>query len=112
LWSDDVTPNGFAWIDAGDVDQSVLSFLRYPRDEDRPVACVANFTPVVRKGYRIGLPQQGRWVELLNTDAREWGGSGVGNAGAVDAVAISWHGHPWSASVTLPPLGVLWLTPG
>ena len=65
-----------------------------------------------RYGYRVGLPVPGRWRELLNTDAVEWGGGGVGNYGAVDAQEVSWHGHPWSAAVTLPPLGVLWLTPG
>jgi 1,4-alpha-glucan branching enzyme len=113
LWEDDVNPAGFEWIDANDADQSVLSFLRR-----RPgagvgdaVACIANLTPVPRYGYRVGLPVPGRWRELLNTDAVEWGGGGVGNYGVVDAQEVSWHGQPWSAAVTLPPLGVLWLTP-
>jgi 1,4-alpha-glucan branching enzyme len=114
LWADDVDPAGFAWIDANDADQSVLSFMRRRADggTDETVACLANLTPVVRTGYRVGLPVPGRWREILNTDAVEWGGSGVGNYGAVDAEPLSWHGHRWSAPVTLPPLGVLWLAPG
>jgi 1,4-alpha-glucan branching enzyme len=74
------------------------------------VVCVANLTPVPHTGYRLGLPAAGRWVELLNTDAEEWGGSGMGNAGAVEAERTPWHGQPASAELVLPPLGVLWLT--
>ncbi len=114
FWEDDASPAGFEWIDANDADQSVLTFLRR-RAAGGPgdvVACLANFTPVPRSGYRVGLPTPGRWQELLNTDAVEWGGSGVGNYGAVEAEAVRWHGQEWSAAVTLPPLGVLWLAPG
>jgi 1,4-alpha-glucan branching enzyme len=75
------------------------------------VACVANFSPVPETGYRVGLPVGGRWLELLNTDAKEWGGSGMGNAGEVWASEVGWHGLPWSAELVLPPLGVLWLAP-
>jgi len=75
------------------------------------LACVANLTPVPHFGYRIGLPRPGRWKELLNTDGQEWGGSGIGNGGAVFAEDQPWHGHDWSAPMTLPPLGVLWLVP-
>ena len=114
LWEDDINPSGFEWIDANDAEQSVLSFLRLRPvgGADDAVACIANLTPVPRYGYRVGLPMPGRWRELVNTDAIQWGGSGVGNYGAVEATDISWHGHRWSAAVTLPPLGVLWLTPG
>jgi 1,4-alpha-glucan branching enzyme len=114
LWQDDSNPAGFEWIDANDADQSVLSFLRLRAEGGvgDTVACVANFTPVPRYGYRVGLPAPGRWREILNTDAIEWGGSGVGNYGAVEATEITWHGQTWSAALTLPPLGVLWLTPG
>jgi 1,4-alpha-glucan branching enzyme len=114
LWEGDVDPAGFAWIDANDADQSVLTFLRRRAAglAGESVACLANLTPVARSGYRVGLPEPGRWREVLNTDATEWGGSGVGNQGAVEAEAFPWHGHPWSAAVTLPPLGVLWLSPG
>jgi 1,4-alpha-glucan branching enzyme len=113
LWENDMDPGGFAWIDANDGEQSVLSFLRRRADGGvaDAVACVANLTPVPRYGYRIGLPAPGRWRELLNTDAVEWGGSGVGNYGAVVADEMPWHGQRWSAAITLPPLGVLWLTP-
>jgi 1,4-alpha-glucan branching enzyme len=113
LWQADVEPEGFEWIDANDGEQSVLSFLRRGRDRSAGdvVACVANLTPVPRYGYRLGLPAPGRWSELLNTDASEWGGSGVGNWGGVDTEEMPWHGQRWSAAVTLPPLGVLWLAP-
>jgi 1,4-alpha-glucan branching enzyme len=110
LWQRDFTPDGFRWIDATDTDQSVLSFLRLSAD-GQPVACVANLTPVPHHGYRLGLPAGGRWLELLNTDAREFGGSGLGNAGAVEAEEYPWHGLDCSASLTLPPLAVLWLAP-
>jgi 1,4-alpha-glucan branching enzyme len=114
MWEADIDPVGFEWIDANDGEQSVLSFLRFGRDRGvgEGVACLANLTPVPRYGYRIGLPAPGAWRELLNTDAIEWGGSGVGNYGAVEAEEIGWHGQRWSAAVTLPPLAVLWLTPG
>jgi 1,4-alpha-glucan branching enzyme len=119
LWAADTTHHGFSWIDASDSASSVLSFLRLsgpqmPGEEGRPgvVACVANLTPVPRVGYRIGLPQGGRWLELLNTDAAEFGGSGLGNSGAVEAVELRWHGRSHSAEMILPPLSVLWLAPG
>jgi len=71
---------------------------------------VANLTPVPREGYRVGLPEGGRWREVLNTDGAEWGGSGVGNMGGVEAEEFPWHGRSHSALMTLPPLGVLWFT--
>ena len=113
LWEADVRPEGFSWIDADDSDQSVLSFLRFPLGGDprMAVACIANLTPLPRTGYRVGLPAPGRWLEVLNTDAKEWAGSGVGNLGSVDAEDMAWHGRPWSAVMSLPPLGVLWLGP-
>ncbi len=112
LWEADSRPEGFRWIDAEDADQSVLSFLRFAPDSGGPpVACVANLTPLPHHGYRVGLPAGGPWRELLNTDATEWGGSGIGNKGAVQAVDEPWHGLPWSATMTLPPLAVLWLAP-
>jgi 1,4-alpha-glucan branching enzyme len=110
LWQRDFTPDGFRWIDATDSDQSVLSFLRVSADGAH-LACVANLTPVPHHGYRVGLPRPGRWVEVLNTDAAEFGGSGLGNGGVVVAEEQAWHGLDSSASVTLPPLGVLWLAP-
>jgi 1,4-alpha-glucan branching enzyme len=112
LWQADTDPAGFEWIDANDAEQSVLSFLRKGCDEGDVLACIANLTPLPRSGYRIGLPAPGRWSEVLNTDASEWGGDGIGNLGAVEAEETPWHGQHWSAAVTLPPLSVLWLTPG
>ncbi|HEX8803683.1 MAG TPA: 1,4-alpha-glucan branching protein GlgB [Acidimicrobiales bacterium] len=114
LWSLDTTPDGFRWIAADDRDQSVLSFLRLAPGgaaADDVVACVANFTPVPRHGYRIGLPRGGRWVDALNTDDARWGGSGLTQP-VVEADGTPWHGQPDSAVLTLPPLAVRWLVPG
>ena len=112
LWERDFAGEGFRWIDLGDVDGNVLSFLRFSADGDRVLACVANLAPVVRSAYRVGLPRPGGWREVLNTDAACFAGSGAGNAGWVEAEAVGWHGEAWSAELTLPPLGVLWLVPG
>jgi 1,4-alpha-glucan branching enzyme len=115
LWERDFTADGFSWIDAGDADHSVLSFVRRGAAGDSgpdTLVCVANLTPIPQYGYRIGLPRPGRWREALNTDARDWGGSGMGNAGQVWAEEQPWHGRDWSAPMVLPPLGVLWLVPG
>ncbi|MGW4487120.1 1,4-alpha-glucan branching protein GlgB [Amycolatopsis sp. NPDC004368] len=108
LFSGDVRPEGFRWIDANDSAGNVLSFLRIGPDGSR-LACVANFAGVPHHDYRVGLPAAGRWTELLNTDAEAYGGSGVGNLGAVEAVEEPWHGLPASAVLQLPPNGVLWL---
>jgi 1,4-alpha-glucan branching enzyme len=111
MYAADFTPDGFRWIDANDSDQSVYSFLRFdPHGGGRPIACVANLTPVPRHGYRLGLPIAGRWTEVLNTDASEFGGGGVGS-GEVWTDGVAWHGHPQSVALTLPPLGVVWLAP-
>ena len=111
LFEEDFSADGFAWIDANDAEQSALSFFRRRRggEPGGEIACVGNFTPVPRHGYRVGLPAPGRWTELLNTDALEWGGSGQGNYGSVVADPTPWHGQQWSATMTLPPLSVLWL---
>jgi 1,4-alpha-glucan branching enzyme len=75
------------------------------------IACIANFSALPHLQYKVGLPRAGRWREILNTDAAIYGGSGVGNLGGVEAVPEPWHGRPASATITVPPLGVLWLTP-
>ncbi|MHB1570345.1 MAG: alpha amylase C-terminal domain-containing protein, partial [Solirubrobacteraceae bacterium] len=80
-------------------------------DGRRLLAMVANLSPVPREGYRLGLPRVGRWREILNTDSELYGGSGVGNLGVVQAEPVPWHGQPFSAPVTLPPLAVVWLVP-
>ncbi|HYT39458.1 MAG TPA: 1,4-alpha-glucan branching protein GlgB, partial [Acidimicrobiia bacterium] len=112
LWEQDFEWTGFAWIDANDTDQNVLSFLRYPADREagKPLACIANLAPVPREGYRIGVPQGGWWREVLNTDATDFWGSGVVNGGAM-ADGYGWHGHDQSLALTLPPLAVVWLEP-
>lgn len=106
LYAGDHAPSDFAWIDANDAERSVLSFLRLG---ERPIAVLSSFTPVVRYEYRVGLPLAGPWEEILNTDAAEYGGSGVGNLGRVIAQPIPSHGFPCSALVTLPPLASVWL---
>jgi 1,4-alpha-glucan branching enzyme len=114
LWERDFGPEGFSWIDASDVDGNVLSFLRRTADgpaDPRQVACIANFSPVPRSSYRVGLPFPGRWREIFNSDATEFGGAGVGNGGFVEAEEQAWHGQPASAAIDMPPMGVLWLTP-
>jgi 1,4-alpha-glucan branching enzyme len=107
----DCAPEGFRWIEGGDVENSVFSFLRLGHEGTPPVAVVANFTPVPREGYRIGLPHTGRWREAFNSDSREYGGTGSGNGGFVDAGAEGLHGQPASCTLTLPPLGAVVLTP-
>ncbi|MHB8691792.1 MAG: 1,4-alpha-glucan branching protein GlgB [Solirubrobacteraceae bacterium] len=111
LWEVDSEPAGFTWLEAGDADNNVIAFLRKSRDGKRVLAAVANLSPVPRYGYRVGLPQAGRWRELLNTDSSRYGGGDVGNLGSVEAEPLKWHNQPYSAPVTLPPLGALWLVP-
>ena len=102
---------GFQWIDYSDGGQSAIAFIRKARDTADVVVCVCNFTPVPRHGYRIGVPAPGWYRELLNSDAAIYGGSNVGNGGGVQAEPIPWHGLPYSLSLTLPPLAVLFLKP-
>jgi 1,4-alpha-glucan branching enzyme len=111
LWQVDFAPEGFRWIDASDADANVACFLRFGAAGE-VVACLANLSPVPRVGYQVGLPLAGPWREVVNTDATVYGGSGVGNLGGVVADGPAWHGLDYSAEVTLPPLGVVWLTPG
>ena len=108
LWEQDFDWTGFRWIDPNDADNSVLSFLRFPASSGRVIACVANLTPVPRQGYRVGLPQPGRWVEIFNSDSAKFGGSNA-TVGEVTAEAIGWNDLDHSAELTLPPLGVVWL---
>ncbi|WBU39149.1 1,4-alpha-glucan branching protein GlgB [Homoserinibacter sp. YIM 151385] len=107
LWSIDSAPEGFEWI-ANEPQQNVVAFLRRGSGGEQ-LACIHNFGGNTVGPFRIGLPEAGTWEEVLNTDAAEFGGSGVGNYGAVEADDTSWHGRPASAEVTLPPLAGLWL---
>jgi 1,4-alpha-glucan branching enzyme len=111
LWQVDGSADGFRWIDAGNVDQSVASFVRLDASGRPGVACIANFSPAVHHGFRVGLPAPGAWREAINTDAREYGGSGQGNLGMVETEPTAWHGFEQSALMTVPPLAVVWLSP-
>jgi 1,4-alpha-glucan branching enzyme len=102
---------GFEWIDADDEAHSVFSYIRRARDPGDHVVVVANFTPVVREGFRLGVPGEGGYVELLNTDAAEYGGSGVRNDGVLPNQAVAATGHARSVQLTLPPLGTVVLRP-
>ncbi len=106
----DFDPAGFAWIDCSDADASVVSLLRIGRHDHATVLVVCNFTPVVRSNYRVGAPRDGLWSEILNSDAKEYGGSGVGNLGGVEAGPVGCQGRRYSLCLTLPPLAVLFLT--
>jgi 1,4-alpha-glucan branching enzyme len=106
----DHVPEGFAWIDCHDADQSVLSFRRIARNGSF-VVIMLNFTPVPRTGYRIGVPGPGTYRELLNSDSHHYGGTDLGNGGGVAAEPIPHLGQPWSLALTLPPLAGLVLAP-
>jgi 1,4-alpha-glucan branching enzyme len=105
----DASPDGFEWIDGSNAAMSVITFLRKGATADDQVLVACNFTPVPRYQYRIGVPRAGRWREIFNSDARDYGGSGHGNLGGVDAVPYPWNGRESSIVVTLPPLGVVFL---
>jgi 1,4-alpha-glucan branching enzyme len=109
LYRLDSDPAGFSWIEADDAGGNVFGFLRYD-GEGQMVACLINFSSEPRPDYRIGLPKEGVWKEILNTDASYYDGTGkIGNLGQVVAHAVPSHGYGASASVTLPPLGAVWL---
>jgi 1,4-alpha-glucan branching enzyme len=110
FWTQDTAPGGYSWIEADDRTNNVLAFLRYGSDGSM-VACVYNFSGSVHGEYRVGLPSSGRWLEILNTDAIEYGGSGIGNLGGVTATEKPWHGRPASATVALAPNSAVWLAP-
>ncbi len=109
LHQQDHNQAGFAWMDCDDSQQSAVSFCRFGKDPDELVVCVYNFTPVVRRGYRVGVPRGGYYEEIANTDSRFYGGSDVGNDGGRQSEAIPWHGQPHSLDLTLPPLAAVWL---
>ncbi|MFJ6213080.1 1,4-alpha-glucan branching protein GlgB [Streptomyces sp. NPDC092296] len=115
LWELDTDPAGFSWLDGGAAEDNVFSFVRYDT-AGHPLVVVSNFSPVVREGYRVGLPHapagsHGLWTEALNTDAVAYGGGGVGNPDPIKAEPESHHGRDLSAELVLPPLATLWLRP-
>ena len=105
----DNNPAGFEWVDANDNATSTISLLRKSESPKDTILVVCNFTPVPRVGYRVGAPHGGYWREMLNSDAREYAGSGIGNFGGVQAEEMPMHGRPFSLKLTLPPLGALFL---
>ncbi|GAB1821998.1 1,4-alpha-glucan branching protein GlgB [Herbidospora sp. RD11066] len=108
LYTRDATGDGFRWIDADDFSGNVFSFLRYG-DDGSVLACVTNFSGGPHEDYHLGLPEGGTWTEVLNTDAYEYAGSGVGNLGGVVATEVERHGLPYSVRLRVPPLGTVWL---
>ncbi len=111
LFEADSDPAGFQWIQVDSADVNVLAFIRRSGSGNRHLVCIANLSPVPKRAYRIGLPQRDPYVEILNTDAAGYGGSGVGNPGHIVPDVEGWDGQPASYEFTLPPLGVLWLLP-
>ncbi len=112
FWSRDFEQGGFEWVDFHDADKSVISFLRHGRAPKDTVLTVCNFTPVPQHNYRVGVPFGGTWKELLNSDARTYGGAGYGNLGSVEAAPVSFYGrYDYSLSLTLPPLCIIFLKP-
>ena len=111
LWELDADPTGFRWLVVDDAENNVVAFARFGAGGARPLVAVANLSPTPRDRYRLPMPRGGRWRELLNTDSELYGGSNVGNLGAVEADAVPWGGEGHSAELTLPPLAILWLTP-
>jgi 1,4-alpha-glucan branching enzyme len=110
LHETDFSAQGFQWVQPDNGDDNTYAFIRRGVNAWRELLCVANLSPVVREGYRVGVPSGGMWAELLNTDASEFGGSGITNA-AQKAEASPWDNQPGSLVLTLPPLSVLWLAP-
>ena len=112
LFEVDFDGSGFQWIDCNDSENSVVSFIRRAKDGANYLVAVANFTPVPRDGYLIGVPDAGPYVELVNSDADIYGGSNLGNAGTIFTEPLAAHGYQQSLRLTLPPLGFLLLKPG
>lgn len=110
LYEQDFLPEGFQWVDANDSQNSILSFARYDKTRKQHVLVLANFTPVPRYNYRIGVPYDTKWIEILNSDATQYSGSGMGNFGGVEANPVPYHAEEQSISVVLPPLGVVYFT--
>jgi 1,4-alpha-glucan branching enzyme len=107
----DFNSAGFEWIDCKDFQRSIISFLRRGQNQNDQLLFVCNFTPVVRQNYRVGVPLEGYWKEILNSDAPLYGGSGQGNFGGLSTVPLPIHGRPFSLNMTLPPLGIVIFRP-
>ncbi|MFW6043222.1 MAG: 1,4-alpha-glucan branching protein GlgB, partial [Marinilabiliaceae bacterium] len=101
LYENDFSTEGFEWIDANDSENSVLGFMRYDKARDQKVLAVVNLTPEPRYNYRIGVPEDVRWAEIFNSDAPQYGGSGIGNMGGVEPHPVPYHGKDQSINVVL-----------
>ena len=110
LYEQDNVPAGFSWLNGGDTENTVLSFIRYDK-AGNPLVCIVNFAGIAHEGYRVGLPAKGAWKEAFNTDLSEYGGSNVHNGGPLVAEAKEWDGQAQSVSLRIPPLGTLYLVP-
>lgn len=108
LWEADIEPAGFQWIDASNADDNAVAFLRKSPATGRQILVTGNFSPVIRNGYRVGVPKSGYYREMLNTDSHLYGGSNFGNNGGVHAEPTPWHGQPFSVVVALPALATVW----
>lgn len=105
----DCDPTGFRWVEANDSEQSVFCYLRFGGENSQPILVALNFTPVLREGYRVGVPCGGTWSEIMNSDSAIYGGSGAGNFGSVQSVPFGSHGQSHSLCITIPPLSMIML---
>jgi 1,4-alpha-glucan branching enzyme len=108
LWEADSKPNGFAWIEVDNTSENVIAFRRIQPSTGKEIICVANFSPVVREGHRLGLPRAGTYKQLLNTDHEKYCGGGFGVVKSIKAEKVPAHGLDYSAEICLPPLGTMW----
>jgi 1,4-alpha-glucan branching enzyme len=111
LYERDYDWDGFQWIEANDVEQSVISYVRRGNDPDEVLVVICNFTPLPRYNYRIGVPKAGRYTELLNSDSQYYGGGNIGNSGKIETDPVTWHAWAQSLSLTIPPLATIILKP-
>ncbi|MCB0153327.1 MAG: 1,4-alpha-glucan branching protein GlgB, partial [Anaerolineae bacterium] len=109
LYEDDFNWTGFTWIDANDSENSVFAFMRNAKSTDEFIVVVSNLTPVPRESYRVGVPKIGYYSEILNSDSEHYWGGNMGNDGGQGAEEVPMHGHPYSLSLTLPPLATIML---
>ena len=110
LYRNDCHPSGFTWLDHDNAEQSVYSFIRFGAKGEKPAIVVCNFTPQVHHNFRIGVPSDGQYIELLNTDADIYGGSNQGNAAGIISQATPWQNQPASIEITVPPLSTVIFT--
>lgn len=109
LYINDYDKKGFKWIDSSDSENSVISFIRSSDNHEETIIVVCNFTPIPRYNYKVGVPEDCQWDEILNSDSEVFGGSNIGNLGSVKSVPDNLHGFEASLELTLPPLGIIWL---